>query len=163
VLGSYRDSQTQMLIRALKGGDSNLEFTLLAEALVQRRLSSPMTLPQGEVTVVPCPSRRTGMKDHAACLALTICALTGWKYSNILQFQGLEKETQKQKKANNRRERRFLLAESIILPVGTLIFVDDLLTTGSTAEAAWVALKRPQQFEVWCIAYQPKLAITKAI
>lgn len=39
---------------------------------------------------------------------------------------------------------------------GTIIFIDDVVTTGSTARAAWKALGCPDFFEVWCIAFQPK-------
>lgn len=37
-----------------------------------------------------------------------------------------------------------------------LIFIDDIVTTGSTLEAAYRFLDRPQNFQVWCLAYRMK-------
>ncbi len=40
---------------------------------------------------------------------------------------------------------------------GCLVFVDDIVTTGSTAEVAFKALGCPNHFEVWCLAYRTHL------
>lgn len=40
----------------------------------------------------------------------------------------------------------------------TVVFVDDVITTGSTAMAAYMALGDPENFEVWTLASRPKLA-----
>jgi len=33
-----------------------------------------------------------------------------------------------------------------------VIFVDDVITTGATARAAWLSLGRPERFVVWSLA-----------
>ena len=38
------------------------------------------------------------------------------------------------------------------------IFADDVITTGATALAAYMALGDPPSFEVWTLACRPKLA-----
>jgi predicted amidophosphoribosyltransferase len=43
----------------------------------------------------------------------------------------------------------------------TLVFVDDVLTTGATARAAWKTLGKPRDFAVWTLA-QRSLACGEA-
>jgi len=86
--------------------------------------------------------------------------------------------SQKALSAGERRQRRFVLrkdfhAEAIrheheqderagpsieCYAQKTVVFVDDVITTGSTAMAAYIALGDPENFEVWTLAHRPKLA-----
>jgi predicted amidophosphoribosyltransferase len=123
----------------------------------QRQIMALPALPI-PVSIVPSPNQKGTCADHAFYLALGLSQLTGWPIKNILTFQQVEVGSQKQKRATERRDRKFKLATGTKVPRGTLIFIDDVVTTGSTVEAAWRALGKPSQFEVWCLAYQPMLA-----
>jgi len=66
--------------------------------------------------------------------------------------------SQKLKSASERRSRRFIKEEKFSGRNVPWVFVDDVITTGSTARAAWQALGQPDSFEVWTLACRPKLA-----
>jgi predicted amidophosphoribosyltransferase len=53
-------------------------------------------------------------------------------------------------------------AAEILTGCRTIVLVDDVMTSGATALAAYMALGDPQLFEVWTIANRPKLATMKA-
>jgi predicted amidophosphoribosyltransferase len=75
-----------------------------------------------------------------------------------------EKVSQKHLNRVERHERRFGIREQIAgyWPLGNesgrLIFADDVITTGSTAMAAFMALGDPEQFEVWTLVARPRIA-----
>lgn len=80
--------------------------------------------------------------------------------------QGSNVESGRQKRLDRvrRAERRFEIREQIAgsWPLGTesgsLIFCDDVVTTGSTAMAAFMALGDPEAFEVWTLVARPRIA-----
>ncbi len=157
-LGTYRSSAISGWVKALKGGSPGNDFKQIAIEWLKLRQIVVLSMPAPPIYIVPSPSRRGIDLDHAYCLALALSQLTGWPMRNILTFQQVEVSSQKLKKAVDRRERKFQLRKGTETPKGTFIFIDDVVTTGSTVEAAWKALGKPSQFEVWCIAYQPMLA-----
>lgn len=65
---------------------------------------------------------------------------------------------QKRKSAKDRFRRQFKLKPGIRVKGARIVFVDDLITSGATALAAYRALNSPVDFEVWTIARRPKLA-----
>lgn len=157
-LGSYQNERLARWIAALKGDDDRLDHRYLAGRWLCRRnllLEGPLTRP---VFVVPAPSRRGPQRDHAMALAEALVELSGWNLKNVLRFQIPEGGAQKTKKAWQRSERRFIAVEDLKAQGGTILFVDDVVTTGSTARAAWLALREPSEFEVWSVAHQPRLA-----
>ncbi len=115
--------------------------------------------------VVP-PASIVGQRDHAYALAQAFARQ--WGSEEPLAFRWLnapEGRGQKHLSASERAERRFQ-------PLGTcenlqasrsLVFIDDVVTTGSTAMAAYMALGDPESFEVWTLACRPKLAGKSAI
>lgn len=73
--------------------------------------------------------------------------------SNVISHQ------QKDLSSFERSKLRFSLSQTP-LPrnKGRIVFVDDIITTGSTAMAAYLAMGEPKDFEVWTLVHRPKLA-----
>lgn len=73
-------------------------------------------------------------------------------------------KSQKLLSKTERGDRRYEIREQIAgyWPLGEesgrLIFADDVITTGSTAMAAYMALGDPEQFEVWTLVARPRIA-----
>jgi predicted amidophosphoribosyltransferase len=71
---------------------------------------------------------------------------------------------QKELRAGERGMRRFELKEHFAkATIGTasakrIVFADDVVTSGSTAMAAYMALGDPESFEVWTLVARPRLA-----
>jgi predicted amidophosphoribosyltransferase len=90
-------------------------------------------------------------------------------------FSEAEGRSQKTKSKAERAELRFAIMADAHLPKNTAgcghsgscggclkkagrspryVFLDDVLVTGASARAAWVALGRPRGFEAWTVAYK---------
>lgn len=170
-LGSYTAPQLKAWVHALKHGGSKADYRKIAVEWIRRRqLTSHVFMPTPTI-IIPSPARLNGARDHAFCLAEALSEETGWSLLNLLEFQNLDEKTQKSKGIHLRTQRAFkvrqrsevLSSNEGELPdnikdlhYGTIIFIDDVVTTGSTAMAAWKALKKPPHFEVWCMAIQPR-------
>jgi len=170
-LGTYSSHEVRTWVRALKNGGTNEDYIRIARTwLVRRNFNSEFSL-NFPITIIPSPSHIIGAKDHAFCLAKALSDVTGWHLNNILEFKNTEIQAQKGKTLNERKQRVFKLRENIKIltknpnefienvqnvHIGTIIFVDDVVTTGNTALAAWKALQHPINFEIWCIAIQPR-------
>ena len=157
-LGSYRNIIFRKWIMALKGGDNKKDFKLVVFQLIKKRQTYDKIFLKFPVLIVPAPSRVFKRRDHSSCLAEALSLITGWELANILVYDDFDQSAQKTKGALERENRKFKASMPITGFNGTLIFVDDVVTTGSTAVAAWNALGKPRNFEVWCIAHQPLLA-----
>ncbi len=97
--------------------------------------------------LVPVPSK--GL-NHALGWARALSHWTGWPVADVL-----EKEDGRQNKTLNRYDRgrrRFRpKAETSGNEYTDAVIVDDIVTTGATALAAFRALGRPRKCEVWCL------------
>ncbi len=170
-LGSYRCPQLQAWVLALKEGDGPSEDyrRIAREWIRQRHLDSSRDSLKAPIVIIPSPSRIRGAQDHAYRLSKALADETGWNWQNILEFQSFETGSQKKKGIHQRTQRVFqqkkvwieekgekTIENSMTFHNGTIIFVDDVVTTGSTALAARDALHHPPFFEVWCMALQPK-------
>jgi predicted amidophosphoribosyltransferase len=101
-------------------------------------------------TLVPAPSS-SGRRDHAFLLAQGLHELTGWELKNCLQ-----RTTQQQQKELDKRARLrvSLQASEKISDEQAVLFIDDVMTTGATAQAAYLALGRPKNFFIVTLAYR---------
>ncbi len=102
-------------------------------------------------------------RDHAWLLAWSLARI--WREARVI---ALERESdpavnQKELSLSERTRIRFRSPEeekiSCLRADGsTFIVVDDVITSGSTAMAAYIALGEPSAYEVWTLACRPKLA-----
>lgn len=116
-----------------------------------------------DVVFIPAPARFQQEDDHASLFAKELSRLFGSPTRKPLR-----RVSQAEQKGMSRDERalnRLVLREGIDLPseIGLaeslaakkIVFVDDLLVSGQTARAAYLALGKPDNFEAWTIAYRP--------
>lgn len=172
------DSLVGPLIQGFKKGWSAGAAKTFAELISAKRMKSDEP-PKELVFVTPPPSARTitfgrfsltgQSMDHAGLLAA--CLSESWRAPWISCLRAAESENfsrQKNRTAVERRQRRFVATLNVAedASVGkdtTVVFVDDVVTTGATAMAAYMALGDPSRFEVWAIAQRPKLAVQSSI
>lgn len=110
-----------------------------------------------ETVFIPAPARFDKDDDHASLFAKELSRLFGSPTEKLLR-----RVSQSEQKGMTREERalnRLVLREGIdpaqSLGAKKIVFVDDLLVSGQTARAAYIALGKPAHFEVWTIAYRP--------
>jgi predicted amidophosphoribosyltransferase len=147
------------MIGGFKGGGEREAARVFAERLSYERSTLGQVRPRGFIP----PPRRKRQKDHAWVLAQALADLWGRPVLDILEYDDgtARGGTQKSRAADLRHERRFRPREafdSSARGAGTLVFVDDVVTSGATAMAAYMALEDPSRFEVWTLVDRPKLA-----
>jgi predicted amidophosphoribosyltransferase len=136
----------------LKGPHAFADWNYWAERFVQRRFSRP--LEGRRIRIVPAPSS-TGRPDHAYHWAEALSRGTGAEFFPCL------------KKGCSHKQRGATLEDRLSVEVQLdennselamdwaevlWVFADDIVTTGSTALAAYKALGSPPHFEVWALA-----------
>ncbi len=98
---------------------------------------------------------RKKKEDHAYWWAQ---ALSSWSLASVvdcLEFDGNQK-SQKLKSLKERQERKFVRRDEYDFENAKVIFVDDTITSGGTAQAAFEALNYPDDFEVWTLVSRPQ-------
>lgn len=121
------------------------------------------TFSSRDLIFIPAPARFEKEDDHASLFAKELSRLFGSPSLKLLR-----RVSQAEQKGMSREERaqnRLALREAFNLPSGNglaqslgekkIVFVDDLLVSGQTARAAYIALGKPKNFEAWTIAYRP--------
>jgi predicted amidophosphoribosyltransferase len=98
--------------------------------------------------LVPAPSSANQI-DHAFLFAQMLHRYTGWPMKSCLQ-----KGTRVAQKHLDKWQRQSveITADEKISDGQAVIFVDDVVTTGATAKAAYLALGRPKNFFVIALA-----------
>lgn len=144
------------LVRALKGNRSEKQWHHYAEEFLRRRWIERAT--KKAYLLVPAPSR-DGKNDHAQHFVNgLVAAHAGLELYNCLS-RDCGAGSQKKRKRSERQRTTMEWAENITQAdfnakaAGKhIIFVDDVVTTGSTARAAWRTLGKPRDFAVWALA-----------
>lgn len=117
--------------------------------------------------VVPIPARVSLQRDHAWLWASHLAKHTGG-----LMMEGLlhtlppgeqkkrDLETREGVRLRMNPEIRKELIQRLKDPQTQLVIADDVVTSGATARAAWMALGRPKECEIWALAYRTTLRNT---
>ncbi|QDK39506.1 ComF family protein [Bdellovibrio sp. NC01] len=154
-LYEWNPGQSDLLsstVLALKQGQRREAWNHYAQKFSQKRMALNMT-PSKKIRFVPAPSS-SGHKDHAFAHAEALA-----KHFSGEVVPCLKKLKKKSQRGGNRQQRQRLrlgldekYSEVSKDSTDTLwVFVDDILTTGSTAHAAYEVLGSPTHFEVWVL------------
>jgi hypothetical protein len=109
------------------------------------------------------PRSRRGDRDHAWLLAHLFREAYGSGRVVPLSYPPgpLTIGRQKHRGLRGRSEIEFAEVLEDISSIDRWIFIDDVITSGATARAAFHALKKPQRYEVWTLVDRAKLATRK--
>lgn len=168
-------------IYAFKGGRQVRASRKLADLFLSERSRCPSPLPNSSrLHVTQAPG--SGF-DHAALWARSLCEPLGVASSSPYIESVGRKARQKQLRQDERTERRFEVREHfagwLTTEIGPsssrfscagektdpkrIVFADDVVTSGATAMAAFMALGDPSEFEVWSLVARPRLAGKSAL
>ena len=155
VLFHWREQlRVQQLIYSLKHKAPGAFFDPFVELLADK-----YHLHFGEsknTVVVPSPSRN-GERDHAVHLAQKLSQALNGQFVDALVRED-KRESQKRKNRQGRLRLKMRKRKNESLPESSrIVFVDDLVTTGATVQAAFQALKKPIDFKVLALAERSSL------
>ncbi len=148
------DGLSSLLLK-LKGCRREAPYRYWARQILLERIQNSIFLEDPETILIPSPARNKEQQDHAYKLTKALSDMTGWRLHNPLVRDNVG--TQKTRNLSQRRRIRLGNPEKFTTSQ-PIIFVDDVVTTGATAIAAYRSLGCPKNFEVWCLAYRGSLA-----
>ncbi len=151
------------LIYGFKGGRTVRAAAKLATLFLSERFLFEQSLAhkKGSEFVVPAASDQF---DHSWLWARQIADLLLSQEWPLLKDKEQGSGRQKQLRQGERGRRRSLVKEhfakhaELAKVAKRIVFADDVITSGSTAMAAFMALGDPDHFEVWTIVARPRLA-----
>lgn len=143
------------LLYALKGGGHSCFYKKVAKECLFRS-----SFLKKELIYIPAAGRGKEL-DHAECFAKALANIFSSQFLNIFH----RKKNRKQKRLSRvEREKHTIILKNTVSSTDlarysnkNIIFVDDVLTTGSTALSAYKALGCPKFFTVLVLAYRPKI------
>ena len=150
----------ERLIHSLKGPGPVADFQFLSSVMAWNILASDQfekelrVVGSSDLIWVPAPPRVHGAQDHAYRFARALQEGFGGQ----LGHEWLYRIDLKEQKSKSKEERgRLKLGAHVKAQGQPIVFVDDLLASGATAQAAYQALDRPERFIVFTVAYRPRL------
>lgn len=148
------------LILWLKGRYQKTAWGFYAELFVQKRVISHLEERRIWVVVPPHASGRKHAQFWGEALANRLGARLVAPF--LMPGEAPEETKQKDRSLEQRAKRRFILHEEFTRGFRAKsedlwVFADDVLTSGSTANAAYLALGSPPHFEVWCLGQRAAL------
>ena len=140
------------LISSLKQGGPEFIFRRLGLEMFSRFLHFNFWNKKNFPVFIPAPSRPGTKIDHAYQLASALSFYFAGTLKNPLKRA---KITGSQKR-RSKKQRAYIQIQGHknILYNPPVVFVDDVLTTGSTARAAFQALNQPKQFFILTLAWK---------
>lgn len=153
------------VILASKEKPSREMMLLWASEIFRRAMLGGLLQAKRNWILIPPPGRSgMGEDDHAGALAKAISAVSGdsWRcepqiFERVSERRYRKSASQKAKSQMERSKIEFRIspgAKNRIERAAGYIFIDDVIATGATAKAAWVALGKPRAFECWAIAWK---------
>jgi predicted amidophosphoribosyltransferase len=106
--------------------------------------------------VPPKKVERSESLDHAGAWAQALGAIMGWPVLDPFELS-LDRD-QRTKRRDERLRKQVRLKTGFQLKAQSVVFVDDVITTGGTARACYRALNNPESFSVMVVARRPRLA-----
>lgn len=147
------DKWMRLLIQSLKGDYESPLFDILSQEFWHRLRQIPSISRDVPFCFIPCPAK-SFKQDHGVFFCAQLSRHMRFPMRNILQHCS-SNSNQKNKNILLRRQKIFKLIDKESIPKDhSLVFVDDVLTTGSTALAAYKALGKPQPFMAWSLFYR---------
>ena len=148
------DNFVRPLVYSMKGG-RNPELRRELVALLASRVAVE-DVHDFEILIPPTSSHQA---NHAECVAKDLLACLGWKkdINSLRTFQPLTPL-----KNRTRSERKHLKFERNLRLGDKIVFIDDVITSGSTAQAAYEAMGKPQHFKIITLWSRAKLAESRS-
>lgn len=140
------------ILKKLKNNNAKKETYAFFSALMAEKIISDFkwSFLTSETIIVPAPSANS-QADHAFLLASSLGEQLGLKVANLL-LRDTSKSSQKQKTKKMRKQIKMKRVVGDIVVPESIIFVDDVITTGATAQAGWEILGFPAKFLAISIA-----------
>ncbi|GIL17123.1 MAG: hypothetical protein BroJett040_08740 [Oligoflexia bacterium] len=153
-----RSSIVSRVVMNLKGHHYMFVYLAYADLLLERAKQKEIRI-SADTIIVPAPPRRTGDRDHAHHLAEAISLRTGCVLALALERESAEmqKNLSRQERQKSQMKLHEKFTQDAVRGRG-ILFVDDIITTGATARAAWLALGSPKRFHIWTLANRSSLA-----
>jgi predicted amidophosphoribosyltransferase len=145
-------------------GSANCEiYRTFSEEVFRRSVAEHLWRERRDWIFVVPPSVRNVLRDHAMELASQLSDLTGNSLPaiSVLEVGRVDLTQQKLKSRKDRELKRFSISRTLspaararLLGARGYLFLDDVIASGGTAQAAWSALGKPSAFEAWAIAWR---------
>lgn len=142
----------KFFISSLKQGGPDFLFKRLGLEMFSRFVHFDLWDKKSSPIFIPAPPHKKSQKDHAFQLAEALNFYFGGELKNTLARKN--KKSQKLKSRRQRGDIQMQSQESFCQYNRPIVFVDDVLTTGSTARSAFQALNQPKHFFVFTLAWK---------
>lgn len=145
----------KLFIDSLKQGGPDFIFKRVGLEMFSRFLHFRLWDKKTTPVFVPSPSRSKIKNDHAFRLAESLSFYFGGKVNSFLKRE----PNSLSQKRKSKKARAFIQmkSERIVSVNQPIVFVDDVLTTGSTARAAFQALNKPKKFFIFTLIWRRRV------